>query len=291
MISIVVCSINQKLLSDLKENIEKTIGISYELLVYDNRLSCKGIAEVYNQLASEATYDILCFVHEDVLIHTKGWGAEIEKLLSNNGIGLVGISGAVYKSKYSGTWSTCHSSLYRTHSIQHFKNSAKQVVTYVNPDNTPYAAVAVIDGVFMVTRKEVFHQYSFDENLLKGFHGYDIDYSMQVAQKYELVVTYELLIEHLSEGILNGMWLRDSLLVHEKWKDSLPAQSRDIDSLIKKQSDYQSCRCVLGVALKLTGNKKLAFQYYINLLFKFFSFNKFIYSKTLLGYILMRKNG
>jgi hypothetical protein len=289
MISIIVCSANAELLTKFKLNVDVTIGVTYELLAYDNRLACKGIAEVYNKMASEAAYDILCFVHEDVIIHTDGWGAGIKKLLSNKDIGLVGISGAVYKSKYPGTWSTCDSSLYRTHSIQHFKNSAQPVVTNVNPDNESQAAVAVIDGVFMATRKEVFHDYSFDSNLLKGFHGYDIDYSMQVAQKYQLVVSYELLVEHLSEGKLNDMWLRDSLLVHEKWKPKIPVQVSPVDSSIKKQSDYQSCCCTLGIALKVPGYKKLILFYYLELLLKFYSFNKLLYLKSVFRYFFSRK--
>ncbi|HBT93781.1 MAG TPA: hypothetical protein DEB23_05930 [Chitinophagaceae bacterium] len=286
MISIIVCSTNAELLAKFKLNVAATIGITYELLAYDNRLVCKGIAEVYNQIASEAAYDILCFVHEDVIIHTNGWGEGIKKLLSNNGIGLVGISGAVYKSKYPGTWSTCHSSLYRTHSIQHFKKSVQPVVTNVNPGNASHAVVAVIDGVFMATRKDVFHQYSFDSNLLKGFHGYDIDYSMKVGQNYELVVTYGLLIEHLSEGILNEMWLHDSLLVHEKWKNKLPLNSCNLSDREMHFNDYLSSRNILAVALHFQANKRIVLLYYFRLLFTMGKYNRFKFSKSVLKYLL-----
>ena len=286
MISIIVCSTNADLLAKLRLNVEATIGTPYELLAFDNRDAKKGIAEVYNNLAGKAAYGILCFVHEDVIIHTKDWGAGIVNLLSDKTIGLVGISGAVYKSFYAGTWSTCHPSLYRTHSIQHFTNNPEPVVTYTNPGLTAFAEVAVIDGVYMATRKNIFEKYHFDAGMLKGFHGYDIDYSLQVGQQFKVVVSFELLLEHLSEGTLNEAWLHSSLRVQEKWHNSLPVQSMAIDPMIKKQSDYQSCRCVLGVALQRPGNKKMVLKYFCTLLLRYFSFNRLLYLKTVSRYLL-----
>lgn len=286
MISIIVCSVNPILLDGLRLNIEATIGVPFELLAFDNREQQLGITTVYNRQAAKAKYDSICFIHEDVVIHTKNWGILLHNLLENKFIGLVGVSGGVYKSKYPGTWSTCSPSLYRTHTIQHFKNKQEAVITNINPDNLPFDKVSVIDGLFMATRKAVFDQYSFDDFLLKGFHGYDIDYSLQVGQQYEVVVSYELLLEHLSEGTLNEAWLRNSLLVHEKWKHQLPVQSRAIDSRLKKQSDYQSCRCVLGIALLVPGNKRMVLYYFSILMARYFSFNQFLYTKTVWRYLL-----
>lgn len=286
MISVIVCSVNPELLARLRLNVEATIETSFEILAFDNKEKKRGIAEVYNELVQKAGYEILCFVHEDIIIRSNGWGVVLEKLLADKKIGLVGISGAVYKSKYSGTWSACHPSLYRTHSIQHFKHEATPIITNINPGNASYAEVAVIDGVFMATRKEIFNQYSFDEKMLKGFHGYDIDYSLQVGQHYKLAVTYEVLLEHLSEGKLSDAWLKNNLPVHKKWKQRLPVQTGYITNAIKKESDYKSSSCALGVALQHAGNKKLVMEYFIIILFKFFSFNKFRYGKSVLNYLL-----
>ena len=286
MISIIVCSANADLLAKLRLNVDATIGITYELLAYDNRLACKSIAEVYNQLASEAVYDILCFVHEDVIIHTNGWGAGIKKLLSNKDIGLVGISGAVYKSKYPGTWSACNSRLYRTNSIQHFKNTAQPVVININPDKTDYAEVAVIDGVFMATRKAVFDQYKFDSALLKGFHGYDIDYSLQVGQQYQIVVSYGLLLEHLSEGTLSEEWLNVTVRLHNKWRDRLYINPSSLEKQEKDFNDYLALKNVLSVALKFEGYKSIVLVSYFRLLFKFGKYNRFKFSKSVLKYLV-----
>ena len=68
MISVIVCSIQPKWLADLKENIESNIGVEYQLIAVDNRLEKKGICQVYNEAANEAKFNIVCFIHEDVLI-------------------------------------------------------------------------------------------------------------------------------------------------------------------------------------------------------------------------------
>ena len=289
MISVIVCSANSVLLEKLRSNIEATIGCEYEILAFDNREIKKGISTVYNEQAAKATHQILCFLHEDVIIHSREWGAGLQKLLSLESVGLVGISGAVYKSRYPGSWATCHPSLYRTNSIQHFKNESRPINTNINPDNATAAQVAVMDGVFMATLRDIFDQYKFDEKILKGFHGYDIDYSLQVGQRYKVLINYDLLLEHLSEGALNQDWLCSTLLIHKKWNKTLPKRTILVDLLIKRQSDYQSCRCALGVALQKPGNKKLVLRYFFPLLFKYFSFNKFLFSKTVIYYLMSVK--
>jgi len=287
MITVIVCSVNKGLLEKLRSNIAATIGVEYEMLVTDNSIGQRSIAAVYNEAGAKAGFPFLCFVHEDVIIHTKGWGQEIINLLGQKDIGLLGISGAVYKSAYPGSWSTCHPSLYRTNSIQHFAGQPAPVVTDANPEKATAIPVAVIDGVFMATTKTIFDQYRFDEQLLKGFHCYDIDYAMQVGQTHKVMVSYGLLLEHLSEGQLTRDWLKDSMAVHKKWKKQLPLKTVAIDPAIKKESDYRACASVLSIALKSRGNKKLVMHYYRLLLFSFFSFNKLKYTKSVLRYLFM----
>ena len=288
MISILICSTNPDLLETLKLNIQQTVGTKYELIVHNNRENKTGLCAVYNALAQRAQFNLLCFVHEDIIMHTQGWGNKLNELLNNPEIGLVGISGAIYKSNYPGTWSTCDRSFYRTNAIQHFKNQEKSVISKVNPDNTSSSRVAVIDGVFMATRKNVFNQIGFDEDLLKGFHGYDTDFSLSVGQHYKVVVSNEILLEHLSQGNLSAEWLASSLLVHEKWKHILPVTIEDIAKDKKKMSDFYSCKSALAVALQFPHNKKIVSKYYYHLIRYFFNLNKLNFSKTVLRYLLSK---
>ena len=276
MISIIVCSVDPVLQQQLSNNIKATIGVDYELIVADNKVAKKSISQVYNEEGSKAKFNILCFIHEDVILHTSNWGLEIVHLLSDGKTGLVGISGAIYKSAFAGSWSTCDPTLYRTNSIQHFGGKSNPIATNTNKRKQHTAQVAVIDGVFMATTKKVFEQYQFDDHLLKGFHGYDIDFALQVSRQYKVMVTYWLLLEHLSEGKLSTAWLESSFAVHNKWQSILPLCTQKLDAGVKKKSDYNSCACVLNAALKQAGNKKIVVKHYKLLITKFFSLNKLL---------------
>ena len=266
MLSIIICSVDANLLKQVSDNIAETVGVPYEFLVADNKSANEGICKVYNRLAAQAQYPYLCFIHEDVVLHTNGWGKVLCKLLADNTIGLVGISGTVYKSKYAGTWSSCQSIFYRTNSIQHFKKHLKPIINNINPENAPFAEVAVIDGVFIATRKDVFSCNKFDEKLLSGFHGYDIDYSIQVRQQFKVIVSYEILLEHLSEGKLSDQWISSSLLVHKKWNQQLPIAAMFIESETMHFNDYLALKTLLAVALNNSGNKRLVLENYVKLI-------------------------
>jgi len=91
-----------------------------------------------------------------------------------------------------------------------------------NPDDVKLARVACADGVWLATTTKIANEFKFDEVTFKGFHVYDIDYSLTVGQKYEVCVTYEILINHLSEGHYSREWVIDTLKLYDKWKLHLP---------------------------------------------------------------------
>ncbi len=93
------------------------------------------------------------------------------------------------------------------------------------------------------------------------------------------------LIEHLSEGNLNADWLKDSIKIHKKWKGILPKSIQTISRVLKKRSDYNSCDCVLNIDLHRPGNLNIVLKHYSKIMFKYFSLNKFLYTKTVFKYI------
>jgi hypothetical protein len=286
VISIIICSVNPDYLKAAMQNISDTIGVEHEVIAIDNRKQGEGICKVYNDGAARSKYDFLCFIHEDVIIHTKDWGKRLAELLSDQNIGLVGVSGAVYKSKYPGTWASCKKSLYRTYSIQRFADQEEPVVSYSNPGGTPYSPVLVIDGVFMATRKNVFRRFQFDENTFTGFHAYDLDYSLQVGRSYKVMVSFDILLEHFSSGHLNKEWLEASALLHQKWKKTLPASSEVVDKRDASLSDFLACALVVMISVRYHGSKLSVLGNYLKLMTVFFRFNRFRHSKTVVKYLL-----
>jgi hypothetical protein len=226
MISIVICSVNPVLLEKISENIRDTVGVSYEILAIDNRKTPKGLAAVYNLGAKSARYDQVCFVHEDVKFNTSNWGTLLlEHFSSDPELGLVGVAGSAHKPKMMSGWGAqgLERRFAKMNFIQHFPTSGKPSVhEYSNTDNEELARVVCLDGLFLASRKSVLQEIPFDEELLGGFHGYDIDISIAIGRKYKVAVTYLILLEHFSEGSLNVDWLESSLLVHRKWRSVLP---------------------------------------------------------------------
>jgi len=231
MISIVISSSNPGYLTAVKENVRETIGVPYEVITVPNGDGKRGICEVYNAAAAQAKFDILCFMHEDIQFHTQDWGHNVVEVLSNPKVGLLGVAGSKYKSLMPGGWSCPGISIpwHKANFIQRFKFEDLQTQHFVyNTSDEQVSEVATLDGVWLCTRKTVFKTIKFDEQLLRGFHGYDLDYSLQVARQYKVCVTFGVLIEHFSEGNYSADWLDAMLKLHNKHKDALPRIVGDI---------------------------------------------------------------
>jgi hypothetical protein len=234
MISVIICSVNPDLLKKITENIQKTIGIPFEILFFDNRIAKKGICAVYNELASKSKFEYLCFIHEDVLLKTENWGNKINGIFLNNpNIGLIGIAGSKYKSAYFSGWYTGVKELDCANYIHQYSSKTEHV--FLSPSQNRLEEVVCIDGVFMLTTKTAWSKIVFDEKLLKGFHFYDIDFSVRMAHEYKVVVTFDIQLVHItSGGDYSNNWVQTAILYHQKKKDILPFSKT---SLIEKRID------------------------------------------------------
>lgn len=212
------------MLAQVSENVASTINVPYEIIARDNSKGQMGLCELYNTLAATARYDILCFMHEDIIINTANWGKVlVENFINHPEIGLLGVVGGSYKPLAPSTWGGLGISNDYANIIQTFKYKKKApLVCYRNPHNVRLQRVACIDGLFMCTTKKIFSQYKFDEKTFKGFHVYDIDYAITVGQQYKVAVTFDIQINHLSEGGYNTAWMLDNLKFQEKWNNILP---------------------------------------------------------------------
>lgn len=230
MISVVICSVNQALAAQVKRNIDTTIGVPWELILLDNSVLKKGITEVYNIGAARSNFDILCFVHEDVLFRTRDWGKKIVGYFEGDEkLGAVGVAGAKYKSKTPSGWSTGIAGLDCCNILHIDKTGAEQRL-YANPAAAATLDYCVtLDGVFICVRKDVWQKTRFDEEHLKGFHLYDIDFSFRVAMNHKVAVTFEIDITHLTEGgDFGNSWLNYTILWHEIFFRQLPNYTAEI---------------------------------------------------------------
>ena len=234
MISIIVCSVNPSLDGALLENIRQTVGIPYEVICVDNSTGRYSIFEAYNYGASNATFDLLCFMHEDILFHTANWGGIAARKLADKDVGVIGIAGAVYKSASPSPWWISdiedHTAYQRFNILQHFSTGVKKqqargarVRNGGKADDEQWDEVLVLDGVWLCCRKEVWREAPFDGLKYKGFHFYDLDFSFAVHSKgFRNFVSHEILLEHFSAGNMDKNWIRGAEIFHRKWRKALP---------------------------------------------------------------------
>ncbi|RTY83273.1 hypothetical protein EKL99_06795 [Flavobacterium sp. ZB4P23] len=233
MISIIICCRTQIISNDLSDNIKKTVGCEYELIVIDNSENTYSIFEAYNLGIDKSTGDYLCFIHDDILIHTIGWGNTIEGVFKNdNQVGLIGVAGAKLKTKMPSPWWNCPEDQKVICIIQHHadKKEEKMISGF---DNDALVEVVVIDGIFMAMRKD---EHVLFDTTLKGFHNYDLNISFEYKKRgYKVVVTNQVIIEHYSTGNINAQWVKSTYKIHKKYKNSLPLKNES--STIKKGTE------------------------------------------------------
>lgn len=254
MISIIICSRTSTIDSVLSENIKHTIGCNYELIIIDNAAKQYSIHEAYNIGITRSKNNLLCFLHDDILIHTNNWGNILIDLFNENKeIGLIGIAGAKVKTKMpSGWWDSPHDQK-AANLIQHF-NSERKVTWNYGFEKENNVEVVVIDGVFMSMRKT--KNIQFDINL-KGFHNYDLSISLNFKKNgYKIIVTNQILIEHFSLGNLDENWLKSIVKFHKKYKKYLPVSTElASDSKKIKELELKNAKKYIKQVLSLGFNR------------------------------------
>jgi hypothetical protein len=225
MLSLIVCSVNPALLETMKQSAAATVGVEHEWLVFDNRTTNLGICEVYNQMAARATFRFLVFLHEDLVFKTNNWGGCLLDIFNNDdSVGLIGIAGSDYKSRYLSGWYSGGSG--RDYfNITHRLNGTDKHLFFPQGWESGEAEVACVDGVFMACPRSVWELVEFDQHLLKKFHFYDIDFSLRVAGFRKVLVTNRIDLVHLTiGGDFGDKWVEQAFVFHQEHGNELPFQ-------------------------------------------------------------------
>ena len=235
----------------LADNVQNTIGVAHEIIYIDNTNNAYGICQAYNNAARQAKYQLLCFVHEDVVFCSQKWGEILTKLLDDQSLGVVGVAGSTYKASTISGWWDVPTSFLRKHLIQHTREGIIKEDTITLTQGQ--AEVTTLDGVFLATRREVWQQYPFDEVSFSGFHFYDTDFCTQVGQTYQIMVTSEIKLEHLSPGNpVSKSWIENAIKYHQKWKNYLPL-GKTSDSYVARFSAEKLANLKLIQRARQTG--------------------------------------
>ncbi len=230
MISIIICSRKADISQELKDNIAVTIGCDYELCVIDNSRNEYNIFTAYNEGVRRAKGDILCFMHEDILFHSKDWGTIAEEIFKREKkLGVIGVIGGQFFPKTPTSYweggcgigqiiqGTKEQGQYRT-----FQNGKK-----IETEGATYALeeVVAVDGLWMCAPKQLFDDkvIRWDSDTFDNFHCYDMDICLQaIHTEYRVAVVGGIAIEHKSFGNTDTNYCMQSQKLFDKWRDVLP---------------------------------------------------------------------
>lgn len=211
MLTIIISSYQSHLYERIEENIKLTCDVEYEILKIDNP-GLMGISEAYNIGGRSAKNAYLLFIHEDILFRTSNWGSKLIKHLNVKNVGVIGVAGSSYIPHVPSNWFLTDCEFIHASFIQNDKlgkqYSERRLNIYENKTK-----VFKLDGMFLAVRKDVFNGFQFNEKL-KGFHGYDTDFSLRVSKRYNNYVIDDIIIEHFSEGNSSfGEWINSHIYI------------------------------------------------------------------------------
>jgi glycosyltransferase involved in cell wall biosynthesis len=222
MISVIVCSRQPPSWDTHQRNVCKTIGAQHEYVRVDNSQNSYGTSAAYNQGIQKAQGDIFVFVHEDVFFMECGWGAVVESKFRDESLGLLGVAGSQYLPSSPPKWFAPGMPFTRGRVVHELDNGTKYFMTMYSRDKGD-AEVVVADGLFLAIKADLFENLRFDGKTFDGFHFYDLDICMQVRKTHRLVVTWDIMVKHLSGGQYDESWERYAKRFTNKYPTDLPA--------------------------------------------------------------------
>lgn len=225
MISIIICSRTPAISKDLSENIQNTVGCDHELVIIDNSENAYSIFEAYNLGIKQSKGEYLCFAHDDILFHTKGWGLLVLNIFDQNKkLGLLGVAGAKTKTKMPSAWWDCPDGDKLLYLRQHLRDGSIDDWKKGFADKNIEKVVA-IDGVFMIAKRD--KRFRFQKSF-KGFHCYDLNISFEyIKLGYTIMVSNLILVEHFSLGKLDKNWYFSTLQMHKLYSNLLPLKAKE----------------------------------------------------------------
>lgn len=227
MITFVICSVCPERSADVARNIRSTSGIAEpEIFIHDNREVNWSLCKVYNHYSPKASNDIICYVHEDLYFRTRDWAEKIVSFYRDNpDTGVVGFLGSQIKTKAPSAVG-CDPKYELGSLIQHTADGRVKMYTKKSGPGA-FSRVVQIDGLCLIVRKSVHNKYPFDERLFDGFHLYDLDFTVRIAQYYKNYVCHSVMVEHMSTTAAYALddWCYYTRVFQDNWADKLPMMS------------------------------------------------------------------
>ncbi len=197
------------------DHIKNMVGVSeFEIISYVNKKEF-SLTELYNKGLRESKYDIVVFIHDDIIFNQKDWGRRLLKQFHSTDYGILGIAGTTDlikdENKIAQSWWVIGNRMVGR--IKHEINGKVIDSFYSNRYDYPIQVVC-LDGVFIAVDKNRICE-SFDERF-KGFHYYDVSFTFaNHLAGVKVGVTFAIDLTHKSGGKLSQEWQENQLFFSE----------------------------------------------------------------------------
>ncbi len=189
-----------------------------EILIYEND-GVNSLPEIYNIGLNDSKYDVVVFIHDDLILETKNITPKVIRLFEKNPeYGIIGIAGT--DNLLSGMWWQDKTSMYGI--VGHEHESKRHVNHYSKGDySEKLKEVVVIDGLFMMIHKNRI-KHKFNEQF-EGFHFYDLPICLEnYLDGVKVGVTTKIRVTHKSIGMVNKKWEKNKLLFEALYEKNFP---------------------------------------------------------------------
>jgi hypothetical protein len=216
-ISVVIST--RKINDEYLKHVEKMFSHpKTQILIYEND-GVESLTQIYNAGLKDSIYNIVVFMHDDLILETKNMTPKIVKLFEKHSdYGIIGLAGT--DNLLSGMWWQSRDDMYGV--VGHIHEGKRHVNHYSKSTfNEKLKDVVIVDGLFfMVHKQRIKKQFVEDFN---GFHFYDLSFCVEnYLEGVKIGVTTKISLTHKSIGMTNKQWEKNKLLFEALYEKHFP---------------------------------------------------------------------
>lgn len=205
--------------------LKQSAGLSRIEVLFQLNSGQQSLAAVYNQFLSQARFDVICLVHDDLRFERYShWAVQVlEAFQRFQNYAVLSAAGSVSLDSDGVYWLPRTEMLGR---VTHLLPRQKYLSDYSGSFSAPLPAL-VLDGLFLAVHRQRL-TYGFDEEL-KGFHFYDIGLSLRQSLAHQqgrggaCGVLTRLAISHASTGQPDRQYEFARQVFVRRYRSLLPA--------------------------------------------------------------------
>jgi GT2 family glycosyltransferase len=181
-----------------------------------------GLAEGYNRGLRQCRGDLVIFSHDDVEFLADDFREKLQGHMEHCDV--LGIAGTRRLTAPAWALSGLPYAYGQVASPDFEKTGSYGVVVWSVPSRRT-DRMQSMDGVFLCARRPVAEAIRFDEEVFKGFHLYDLDFTYRAfLNGYRLALANDLYPLHVSGGPNDQRWREDGDLFLKKFANQFTAK-------------------------------------------------------------------